>query len=173
MNDLSVPALLFIAFIVVQRLLELRISKRNTARLRARGAHETGAGHYPLIVAIHTAWIASLIIFGSTQPVALGWLAVYGGLQIVRVWILTSLGPRWTTRIIVIDEPLVAKGPYRFCRHPNYVLVVAEIAVAPLVLGLWQVAVVFTILNAAVLFVRIRHENEALGRAPDGGRSVP
>lgn len=157
------PALAFIGFVVLQRLAELRLAQRNTQRLMARGAREVGGGHYPAIVALHSAWIVAIALFGWDSPVSLVWLAVYAVLQIFRVWILASLGERWTTRIIVIDEPLVRRGPYRFLSHPNYVLVVAEIIVVPMVLGLSAVAAVFTVLNAAMLTVRIRAESAALG----------
>ena len=159
-------AVLFLAFLVVQRLSELVIARRNTARLVARGAREVGAGHYPVMVALHAAWVAALIVFGYDQPVSLFWLALYVLLQGLRVWILATLGSRWTTRIIVLDEPLVTRGPFRFIPHPNYTLVVAEIVVAPMVLGLTWVAVVFTLLNAAMLFHRIRVEDGALRPAP-------
>ena len=162
---------LFLAFIVLQRLGELVIARRNTARLLARGAREVGAGHYPVMVALHTAWVLALIVFGWNQPLHMGWLGVYAVLQVFRVWILGTLGSRWTTRIIVIDEPLVARGPFRFIPHPNYTLVVAEIIVAPMVLGLVWVAVVFTVLNAAMLWHRIGVEDGALrgkGRFADG-----
>ena len=157
------PALLFIGFVIVQRLVELAIARRNTARLLARGAREAGASHYPVMVAMHTAWIVAIAVLGWDEPVHIGWLAAYAVLQILRFWILRSLGERWTTRIIVIDEPLVARGPYRFVRHPNYWLVVAEIAVTPLVLGLWGVAIAFSALNAAMLWWRIGAEERALG----------
>ena len=155
-------AALFIAFLLVQRLGELVIARRNTARLLAEGAHEVGAAHYPLIVALHAAWLAAIAILGHDRPVHFGWLAAFVVLQALRLWILASLGPRWTTRIIVTGTPLVARGPYRWLPHPNYTLVVAEIAVAPMVLGLTWVAVVFTVLNALVLTIRIRAENAAL-----------
>ncbi|MDQ1901614.1 isoprenylcysteine carboxylmethyltransferase family protein [Paracoccus sp. WLY502] len=103
---------------------------------------------------------------GWPNPVHLGWLAAFAVLQVLRLWVLLSLGSRWTTRIIVLDEPLVARGPYRWVSHPNYLVVIAEIAVAPMVLGLWPVAAVFTILNALVLRVRIREEARALGLRP-------
>ena len=154
---------LFIAFVVLQRLAELAIARRNTARLLARGAREAGAGHYPVMVALHASWIAAIAWFGLDRPIIWGMLALYALLQILRVWILASLGERWTTRIIVLDETLVARGPYRFVRHPNYWLVVAEIAVTPLVLGLWEVALVYSALNAAMLAWRIRVEERALG----------
>jgi methyltransferase len=154
--------LLFLGFIIVQRLSELVIAKRNTARLLAKGAYEVGAAHYPVMVAMHSAWIACLLIFGYDETVALGWLAMFAVLQIFRVWILGSLGGRWTTRIIVLEEPLVVRGPFKYFSHPNYMLVVAEIIVAPMVLGLVWVAVVFTVLNAAMLWVRIGVEHKAL-----------
>jgi methyltransferase len=153
---------LFLAYLVVQRLGELVLARRNTQRLMRRGAREVGAGHYPLIVALHTSWIACLVVFGHDQPVAWIWLVVFVVLQVLRYWILATLGERWTTRIIVIDEPLVARGPFRYVRHPNYLLVVAEIAVAPIVLGLVWVAVVFSLANAAILVVRISAEEAAL-----------
>ncbi len=159
---MSVGAISFLAFVILQRLAELAWAQRNTARLLARGAVEHGAAHYPAIVALHSAWIAALVWFGQNEPLRWGWLALFALLQLGRIWILASLGPRWTTRIIVLDEPLVVHGPFRLIRHPNYALVVAEIAVAPLVLGLWGVALVFSLANAVMLWVRIRAENRAL-----------
>ncbi len=153
---------LFLGFIVVQRLSELVIAKRNTARLLAKGAYEVGASHYPVMVAMHSAWIACLIVFGFDETVAFGWLAVFAILQVLRVLILGSLGNRWTTRLIILEEPLVVRGPFKYVSHPNYMLVVAEIIVAPIVLGLVWVAVVFTVLNAAMLWVRIGVEHKAL-----------
>lgn len=153
---------LFLGFIILQRLSELAIAKRNTARLLEKGAYEVGASHYPIMVVMHSAWIGCLVVFGFGAGVSLGWLVVFACLQILRVWILASLGSRWTTRVIILAEPLVARGPFKYLAHPNYTLVVAEIIVAPMVLGLVWVAVVFTVLNAAMLWVRIRVENEAL-----------
>jgi len=159
---IETATLLFLGFIVVQRLSELVIAKRNTARLLARGAYEVGASHYPVMVGMHSAWIACLLIAGYDETVAFGWLAVFAVLQVFRVWILGSLGSRWTTRIIILEEPLVVRGPFKYVSHPNYMLVVAEIIVAPMVLGLVWVAVVFTVLNAAMLYVRIGVEHKAL-----------
>ena len=153
---------LFLGFLVLQRLSELVIARRNTARLMARGAREVGAGHYPVMVAMHASWLALLVVFGLGQPVSPPWLALFALLQVGRVWILGTLGGRWTTRVIVTDEPLVARGPFRFMRHPNYALVCAEIVVAPMVLGLWWVAALYTVLNALMLRVRIRAEERAL-----------
>ena len=153
---------LLLTVITLQRALELGLSARNTSRLRRRGAVEIAPGHYPLIVVLHAAWLGVLWAVGWDQEVSGVWLAVYAALQVFRLWILVSLGQRWTTRIIVLDEPLVQRGPYRFLRHPNYVLVVLEIAVVPLALGLPWLAAIFSLLNAGVLFVRIRAEDRAL-----------
>lgn len=156
------PAILFLTFIIVQRLSELVIAKRNTARLMAEGGTEIGAGHYPAMVAMHAAWIAALVVFGWHNPVSIPWLVIFVALQGLRLWILATLGSRWTTRIILTETPLVTTGPFRYLRHPNYTLVVAEIIVAPMVLGLVWVAVFWTILNAAMLYVRISAENAGL-----------
>jgi methyltransferase len=162
MHGASVPALLFIAFVVMQRLGELLLARRNTAVLMARGAREIGADHYPLMVGMHTGWLLAIAGFGWQAPVSATWLFAYAVLQALRVWILASLGSRWTTRIIIIDEPLVVRGPYRFLSHPNYMLVVAEMVVVPMVLGLVWVAALFTVLNAAILALRISVEQRGL-----------
>jgi len=157
--------IVILALVTVQRLGELMVSKRNTRRLLDHGAREHGAAHYPLIVALHTAWLASLWWLGVSRPIDPFWLAVFILIEIGRIWVFASLGQRWTTRIIVVPgETLVRRGPYRFLNHPNYAVVVAEIAVLPLVFGLWKVALLFSLLNAAVLTLRIRQENHALGR---------
>ena len=157
------PHIAILGFVTAQRLVELPIARANTARLRAAGGREAGARHYPLIVAVHAAWLAALWWLAPGRPIHAGLLILFGLVEIGRVWVLQALGRRWTTRIIVVPgETLVARGPYRFVRHPNYVVVCAEIALLPLMFGLWQVALVFSVLNAAVLFVRIRAENRAL-----------
>jgi methyltransferase len=156
--------LVILALVTLQRLGELWLSNRNTRRLIAKGAREHSPGHYPLIVAVHVLWLASLWWLAPGRPVDGFWLAMFLAVELARIWVLASLGPRWTTRIIILDEPLVRRGPYRFVNHPNYLVVVAEIAVLPLVFGLWQVALVFSLLNAAILTVRIRAENAALRR---------
>ena len=157
--------LLILAAVTLQRLAELWLSQRNTHRLLAAGAREHAPDHYPLIVAVHTLWLAALWWLALDRPVNFLWLAVFVIVELGRIWVLASLGPRWTTRIIVLPEaPLVRRGAYRLVNHPNYVVVAAEIAVLPLVFGLWQVALIFTLLNAAVLAIRIRAENQALGR---------
>lgn len=160
---MTIGASLFIAFLVVQRLSELLIARRNTSALLAAGAREVGRGHYPAIVALHAAWLVCIVVFGYDEQVRGIWLVLFAILQALRLWILMSLGSRWTTRIIVTDTPLVRRGPYRWINHPNYVLVVLEIAIAPMVLGLWQIALSFSALNALMLTIRIRSENAALG----------
>lgn len=157
--------IVILTLVTLQRLGELWLSNRNTRRLLAVGAREHSPGHYPLIVAVHVLWLAALWWFAPTRPVDGFWIAMFVLIELARIWVLASLGPRWTTRIIVVpDEPLVRRGPYRFANHPNYLVVVAEIAVLPLVFGLWQIALIFTLLNAPVLAIRIRAENAALRR---------
>ena len=159
---MEIATLLFLGFIIVQRLSELVIAKRNTARLLDKGAYEIGAEHYPVMVGMHSLWIACLLVLGYSESVSFGWLSIFAVLQVFRVWILGTLGSRWTTRVIILPEPLVVAGPFKYFRHPNYMLVVAEIIVAPMVLGLVWVAAVFTLLNAAMLYVRIAVEEKAL-----------
>lgn len=157
------PAIAILAFVTLQRLSELRICKANTARLLAAGAREHAPDHYPLIVAVHTLWLTTLFWLAPGQPISWPFLILFALLQLGRVWVLRTLGPRWTTRIIVLPgAPLVTGGPFRFVSHPNYLVVIGEIAVLPLVFGLWEVALVFSILNAIVLTIRIRAENRAL-----------
>jgi methyltransferase len=153
---------ILILVVIAQRLAELVLARRNTQRLLARGGREVGADHYKLIVALHAAWVLSLVVFGWNAVVSLAWLGAYVLLQVLRVWILASLGPRWTTRIIILDEPPVRRGPYRFFSHPNYLLVAAELIAVPMALGLPWIALLFTLLNAIVLTIRISVENEAL-----------
>ena len=154
-----------LALVTAQRLGELVIAHRNTRRLLARGGFESGAGHYLLIVALHAAWLMGLWWLAWDRPIHGGWLGVYVVLQAFRAWTLLSLGTRWTTRIITVPgETLVRRGPYRFIPHPNYLVVVGEIAVLPLVFGLWPYALVFSLLNAAVLAVRLRAESAVLAQ---------
>jgi methyltransferase len=157
--------LVILAAVTLERLFELALARANTRRLLDRGAREHAPGHYPFIVAVHALWLASLWWLARSRPIDGFWLALFILLELGRLWVLTTLGRRWTTRIVVLpDAQLVRRGPYRFVNHPNYWVVVGEIAVLPLVFGLWQVALLFTSLNAAVLTIRIREENEALGR---------
>jgi methyltransferase len=152
-----------LALVTLQRLGELVYSRYNTRRLLASGGREHGAGHYPLIVMVHAAWLATLWWLAPGEDLRWVPLGLFMLLQVARLWVLASLGERWTTRIIVLPgAPLVARGPYRFVRHPNYLIVAGEIALLPLAFGLWQAALVFSLANAAVLAVRIRAENCAL-----------
>jgi methyltransferase len=154
-----------LVLVTLQRLGELWLSSRHTKRLFAQGAYEVGASHYPLIVALHVWWLALLWWLAPGRPIVGFWLAVFALLEIARLWVLRTLGQRWTTRIIVLPgAPLVTRGPYRFVNHPNYLVVIGEIAVLPLVFGLWPLALIFTILNAPLLLIRIREENKAVGR---------
>ena len=151
------------ALVTLQRLSELVIARRNTQRLLAQGATEYGRGHYPVMVTLHAAWLAALWFSVGEQPVNLVLLGVFAVLQALRVWVLAVLGPRWTTRIIVLpDAPLVARGPFRWISHPNYSVVIGEIAVLPLAFGLVWIALVWTLLNAAMLYVRVGAEARAL-----------
>jgi len=153
-----------IGFVTLQRLAELPHAERNTRALMAKGAVEIGREHYPWLVVLHAAWLITIFLALPSPPTIYAIpLVLYILLQVLRAWTLISLGPYWTTRIITLpNAPLVKRGPYRFLRHPNYTIVVGEIAVLPLVFGEWQVAIVFSILNGIVLFFRIREEERAL-----------
>lgn len=161
-------AAIILALVTLQRLGELVLARHNTQLLLARGAVEVGAAHYPLLVAMHAAWLIALWVYGYDQPVDPIPLVAFIGLQGLRGWVLATLGLRWTTRIIVLPgAPLVANGPYRYVTHPNYIVVAAEVALLPLALHLPWIALVFSALNVAVLAVRIRAESHAL--AASGG----
>ena len=163
-------SILLLALVTAQRLGELVLAGHNTLRLKARGAYEVAPGHYPLIVALHGAWLIGLWWLAWDLPLNLPLAGLFLVLEALRVWVLLSLGERWTTRIIILPgAPLVRRGPYRFFPHPNYAVVCAEILLLPLVFGLWWYALAFTALNAAVLFVRIRAENGALSALPTRG----
>ena len=155
-----------IAFLIVQRLAELGLAQWNTARLRAEGGVEFGAAHYPFMVALHACWLLGLWLLGHDRGVDPFWLAVFIVLQAGRLWVIASLRSRWTTRVIVLRGVApVARGPYRWLRHPNYLIVVLEIAVVPLALRLPLFALVFSLANVALLATRIRVENQALAWA--------
>jgi methyltransferase len=157
--------LAILSLVTLKRAGELLLASRNTRRLLERGATEHSPRHYPLIVLVHLAWLATLWWLAPMREVDGFFLALFVLVELARIWVLATLGPRWTTRIIVLPgAPLVTGGPYRFVNHPNYWVVIAEIALLPLVFGLWRVALLFSLLNAAVLAIRIRAENRALGR---------
>ena len=164
-------AYVILILVVVQRLAELVYANHNTKALLAQGGVEIGARHYPLIVALHAVWLVAIFV-GLPQPavVQMGWLVLFVILQALRLWVLATLGPYWTTRIITLpNAPLVRAGPYRFLKHPNYCVVAAEIFVLPLVFGEWQIALIFSVLNAVVLSLRIREENRALAARRSAG----
>jgi len=152
--------------VAAQRGGELLFARANAARLLREGAIEIDRGGYGFIVALHAAWLIALFVGvpGATPP---NWplLALYGALQAARGWIIASLGWRWTTRIIVPPgAPLVARGPYRWLRHPNYLIVAAEVAILPLAFAAVAIAVGFSACNGLLLARRIRLEDAALGR---------
>jgi methyltransferase len=152
-----------LGFVTAERVAELILARRNTRRLMNRGASEVAPAHYPLIVILHAAWLGGLWLLAWDRPIRIGWLVLFAAVQAVRFWVLATLGERWTTRIVILpDAPLVKAGPYRFLNHPNYAVVVAEIAILPLVFGLPWYALVFSVLNFLVLSIRITAENAAL-----------
>jgi methyltransferase len=152
-----------VLFLTVQRLAELAFAYVNTVRLRKAGAVEFGQSHYPLMVTLHGLWLVALWVAGHGREVSTVWLVIFIVLQAGRVWVIATLGRRWTTRIIVVPRaPAVAGGPYRWLRHPNYLIVALEIAVVPLALGLPLLAAIFSLANAAMLYQRIKVENAAL-----------
>jgi methyltransferase len=146
-----IVSVVILGLVTAQRLGELSLARHNTRRLLARGGVEAGAGHYPLMVTLHGAWFSGLWGLGWNRPVILTWLGVFILLQALGVLVISSLGARWTTRIIILPgAPLVCRGPYRFLSHPNYVVVAAEIAVLPLAFDMPTYALVFFLLNAGV-----------------------
>ena len=169
MSDYPILVPLVLALVTLQRLCELVIARRNTRRLLAQGAHEVGRGHYPLIVLTHAGWLLALWLLWWRGEASLQvWpLLGYLALQPLRVWVMSSLGRFWTTRIIVVPGTrLVRAGPYRWLRHPNYLVVIMEIALLPRALGSWQLALIFSLANAAVLCLRLRVEAASLQHRP-------
>ena len=169
------PALhLVLGFVVLQRVGELAFAHGNHRELRARGAVEVGRGHYPAIVALHTAWLLALAT--TTDPetvVSLPWAGVFVLLECGRAWVIATLGRRWTTRVMVLPGAApIRSGPYRYLKHPNYVVVCGEMAVVPLMFGAWGLAAVASVLNLLVLRVRLRVENMALDRIGAAARRV-
>lgn len=153
-----------VLLVLVQRLAEVAWSRRNERLLRVAGAIEAGAGHYPLFFLLHGGWLLALAVLVPADA-AVSWplLVLFALLQLARLWVIASLGPFWTTRIITLPgAPLIRRGPYRWLRHPNYLIVACEIAVLPLAFGAWTIAVIFSVANAVLLRHRIRIEQEAL-----------
>ncbi len=157
-------------FLIVQRLTELSISSRNVKAMMNAGGVEFGKEHYKYIVVMHSLFILSMTTeyllrehYGKMNDISYLFLVFFIFLQVMRVWVITSLGKYWSTRIIRIPgSKLVRKGPYRFIKHPNYLVVSLEIFCLPMIFGLYYTAAIFTILNALILFIRIREENKAL-----------
>jgi len=171
---MTTAAMVILALVVVQRLVELVYAERNTRALLKRGAIEVGRAHYPFIVALHALWLVAIVVM-LPQEAPIHWLplVLFLMLQAGRIWVIATLGPYWTTRIITLDgAPLVHSGPYRFVRHPNYLIVAGEIAVLPLVFGEVAVCLVFSGLNAALLLWRIRQEDAALSLRRAGGAGI-
>ena len=162
-----------VGLVTVQRLGELVLARRNESRLRARGAVEHGAGHYPAMVALHTGWLVSTVIESTTRRTThRSALLAYAALQPLRYWVINSLGDRWTTRILVVaDEPVVDDGAFRWFRHPNYMIVATEMVLLPLAFGARRTAVVATMLDAWLMAVRIPCEETALAGAGTNSRS--
>jgi methyltransferase len=167
---------LAVALVTVQRLLELVLARHNERRACAKGAIERGRGHYPFLVALHFLWFVSILVEGTLRgpelfpywpaPLALFLLA-----QSLRYWAIFSLGEYWNTKILIVPgAKLVRRGPYRYLNHPNYVAVVVEIFTFPMIFDAWITALVFTFLNAALLFVRIHEENQTLAELTDTGQ---
>jgi methyltransferase len=170
---LGVPQIV-VLLVALQRAAELVYANRNSRRLLSAGAIEHGRRHYPLLVLLHAAWLAAVFFLVPPEaPVIWPLIAVYLLLQAARLWAVASLGRFWTTRVITLPgAPLVRRGPYRWLKHPNYLIVAAEIAVLPLAFGAWALALGFSLANAGLLAARIRVENEALAprRAPGQAR---
>jgi len=169
--DSRVLYLLLLGVVIVERLVELSIAKRNTRDLLRRGALEVGSGHYPTMVLMHTLFLISapLEVWLLDRPLipvlAVGMLLLLVGAMALRYWVIATLGERWTTRIICLPgSPLIATGPYRYLQHPNYLAVVVETFALPMVHTAWLTAIVFTLCNALLLRVRIDVEDKALWR---------
>lgn len=161
---------LLILLLALQRVAELVYSHRNAQRLRAQGAIEAGRSHYPVIVALHVAFYVCLILervylVSGWPPSWPWWLALFVLAQLLRAWVLKTLGPRWTTRILVVPgSARIRTGPYRYLRHPNYVAIVLEFLSIPMLAGAYRTALIFSVLNLVVLGVRIREEEKAMAR---------
>lgn len=155
--------ILFVSFIIFQRLMELYVARRNQKWLESQGAIEYGSAHYPFMIALHTLFICALIAeywFSSLKQIDFVFLIIYFLLLAFKIWVLSSLGKYWNTRILrVPGAGPVRSGPYKLFKHPNYFVVVCEVAIIPLVFHLYYTAIIFSILNAVMLWVRIRVEN--------------
>ncbi|MEQ8602933.1 MAG: isoprenylcysteine carboxylmethyltransferase family protein [Marivibrio sp.] len=163
---IALGVVLAVAF---QRLAEQMIAARNTTMLLEHGWREEGARHYPLIVALHVLWLVACAYAALSLQTIHWWLLIaYGALQIGRLWVILSLGPFWTTRILTHPEaPVLRRGIFGLIRHPNYAIVAIEIALLPLAFGAWEIALAFSAVNGALLYHRIRVEDAALAGRPE------
>ena len=169
------PAAMILLFVAAQRGLELMYAARNTARLRQRGAVEFGRGHYPVMVVLHAAWLLSIAAGTMRDPIVrLFPLMIFAALQSLRIWVIATLGPFWTTRVLSVPgDPLVRRGPYRYMRHPNYLIVIGDIGALPLVFGQVANALIFSAINLVLIAWRVRIENAALaGRVRTSGSDI-
>jgi methyltransferase len=166
---------LLIAFVAVQRVLELRVARANERWARAHGAAEYGRSHYPLFFVLHPAWLLCIAVEGrrSRGPWNIPALLAFALAQPLRYWVIRTLGPYWNTRILIVPGGTrVSGGPFRYMTHPNYAVVALEIASAPLAVGAWRTALAFTVLNAALLLlIRIPAEERALAAYRGAPRS--
>ena len=166
-----------LVFVIIQRLVELLIAKRNEKSMLAKGAYEVGASHYPLMIMLHVSFFISFLVevmyFKSIFTPYYGLLLVFLLLQLLRVWCLVSLGTFWNTKIIILPgSNVVVKGPYSYIRHPNYLVVCLEILVLPLMFQAYMTAISFTILNLIMLSVRIPIEEKALKEATNYAKTL-
>jgi methyltransferase len=160
---------LLLAYVTLQRLVELVIARRNTSKLLAAGAYEAGAAHYPVMIALHASWLLTLWAFGWNRALVPAFVLLFVVLQFGRYWVLRTLGERWTTRIIMTPwAPPVTSGPFRFVRHPNYLVVAFELPCVSLALGLLWHALVFGALNLMMIAWRVRSENAAYAQEARG-----
>lgn len=161
------PLHVLIVLVILQRLWELRIAKRNEKQLRDRGAVEFGRDHYPAIVALHTLWFVGILVeivllSRPINPFWIGLLTIFVGAQWLRYTTIRTLGSRWTTRILVLPgEQPITTGPFKYLRHPNYAAVITEILVFPLIFSCYVTAISFSLVNAVLLTIRIRTEERA------------
>lgn len=165
--------ILILSLVTLQRVVELYIAHRNTKKLIERGGFEIGSNHYPFIVALHGLWLAGLwyLVLYQQPQVILPWVFAYLVLEAARGWVIAALGSRWTTRIIVVPgEQLVDEGPYRYFRHPNYMVVAGEIFILPMAWNYWWYAAIFGIANIAMLWWRIKAEDTALTPIREAGQ---
>ena len=174
MNDIN-PLYAVVGFLVAQRLVELVLARRNHRALLARGAIEVGERHYFVLVTLHAGWLLALLVtIDPRAPVSIPLLAFLGLLQCGRLWVIVTLGTRWTTRVIVLPGATrIRSGPYRFDNHPNYLIVCGEIAVVPLIFGAWTLALAASALNLLLIRMRITVENKALTEVYDQPSATP